>query len=135
MSLPKKHREVLSFGLVGVVGYFADVLVTMTLAGFLGVYVARIPAFIAAATTTWVLNRKYTFKNNPSSRGLLIEYLHYLATMTLGLITNYLTYALVVGLLGGGVRIVPIAVAVGSLAGMAVNFVGAKKLIYKEKKD
>ena len=124
-------KEILIFGIAGVVAYLVDVLFTTLLEPYLGVYIARIPAFLAAATTTWVINRKITFKHRPSKyENLLTEYGHYLSLMLVGAVVNYSAYAVAVTFIEGDFKVI-ISVAIGSLAGMGVNFITSRKYIYK----
>jgi len=125
-------KEIFVFGIAGVVAYLVDVSLTTLLEPYLGVYIARIPAFLAAATTTWVINRKITFRHRPSKyKNLLAEYGHYLSLMLVGAIVNYVAYAIAVTFIQGDFKVV-ISVAIGSLAGMGVNFITSRKYIYKE---
>jgi len=119
------------FGVVGVVGFLVD---TLAVYGFLALglefYAARIPSFFTAATTTWLLNRSFTF------RGAAPEPLHrqwakFLAANAVGGVVNYgVSVALVAGF--DIVAAHPVlAVAAGSLAGMLFNFTAAKRLVFK----
>lgn len=123
-------KEVLLFGATGVVGYLVDVSMTLLLEPTLGVYIARIPAFLLAATTTWVVNRSVTFRTRQPRYSLLREYLHYLTIMLGGLALNYIVYAIAVTLLPDEPYQLFLAVAIGSLAGMAVNYSLSRKHIY-----
>ena len=64
----KAGREFLLFAAVGVVGFGVDVAVLYLVAPLLGWYGARVLSFIAAATATWALNRRYTFGARHSER-------------------------------------------------------------------
>lgn len=117
---------------MGFAGYVVDVVTTSALQDALNVYLARVPAFMAAVTTTWVLNRSFTFKNRSvahSSRTR--EYLHYLSLMLVGLAANYAAYAVTITLIPDTFYPIPISVAVGSITGMIFNFQTARKYIYK----
>jgi hypothetical protein len=60
--------EAFRFGLVGVAGYVVDVAVLLAVVR-LGVdpFTARVPSFLAAASCTWFLNRRFTFRD-PAAR-------------------------------------------------------------------
>jgi putative flippase GtrA len=131
----KLGRELLSFGVVGVIGYAVDVTVLYLLAPLMGPYAARVVSFLAAATTTWAFNRRYTFAARVSAGGSIWrEYLGYLVTMSAGAVLNYGAYALTLHWIEGRGALA-IAVAVGSLAGMTVNFLSARYLIFRSKPD
>ncbi len=125
----KAGREFMSFAAVGVIGFAVDVGVLYLAAPALGWYGARVLSFIAAATVTWALNRRFTFKARHSGRSVGREYAGYLATMLGGALVNYGVYVLV--LLGFDGPWAPAAgVALGSIAGLAVNFLSARHLVF-----
>jgi putative flippase GtrA len=123
-------REFLAFAVVGVVGFGVDVGVLYLLASALGWYGARVVSFLAAASATWVLNRSFTFKSRRSGVPILREYLHYLLTMLGGALVNYLAYVLVLHWVEGSLA-PALGVAVGSCAGLAVNFLSARHLVFR----
>jgi len=126
-------RQLFFFGLSGVIGYLVDASITTALKPFLGVYIARIPAFIAAATVTWLVNRNLTFGAHTSRHSSLTkEYAHYLSLMLIGMTVNYAAYAISISLFPNIPHALLICVAVGSLAGMIVNFVTSKRYIYRQ---
>lgn len=127
-------KEFLFFGLAGVVGYLVDAGSTLLLAGTLGPYLARIPAFIGAASVTWLINRSTTFKHSDKRHDNLVkEYFHYLSIMIVGLIANYIVYAIAVKIIGQTTFAILLSVALGSLAGMVVNYFNSKKYIFTKK--
>ncbi len=120
------------FGLVGVVGLVVDTAVVYALLPLgLKFFVARIPAFLCAATATWALNRSFTFRTS-LRRPLIREWATFLATNAVGGVVNYaVSVALVAGI--DFVATHPVlAVAAGSLAGMFFNFAASKRLVFKE---
>jgi putative flippase GtrA len=129
----KPGREFLLFAAVGAAGFVVDVAVLYLAAPWLGWYGARVVSFLAAATATWALNRRYTFAARPSGRSLVREYLGYLVTMLGGAAVNYATY---VGVLRAfeGAWVPALGVAAGSCAGLAVNFVAARHLVFKARR-
>ena len=84
-------------------------------------YSARLVSYLVAATAAWALNRRLTFAAGPRS-GRLREWSRYLAVNLGGAAVNYAVYAALVMTVGYLARWPFIAVAVGSLAGMLVNF-------------
>jgi putative flippase GtrA len=128
----KLGREFLSFAVVGAVGFVVDVAVLYLLAPLLGWYGARVLSFLAAATATWVLNRRYTFNGRNTNASVLREYLGYLVTMLGGAVVNYGAYVLVLHWVSGAWA--PAAgVALGSCAGLVVNFLSARYLVFRAK--
>ncbi|MBT2333279.1 GtrA family protein [Variovorax paradoxus] len=126
----KLGRQFLSFAVVGVIGLVVDVAVLYLLAPLLGWYGARVLSFLAAASATWALNRRYTFSARSSNTAVLREYLGYLVTMLGGAVFNYGAYVLVLHWVTGAWA--PAAgVALGSCAGLAVNFLSARYLVFR----
>ncbi|HEX7864556.1 MAG TPA: GtrA family protein [Variovorax sp.] len=127
----KIGREFLSFAAVGVIGLVVDVVVLYLLAPLLGWYAARVVSFLAAATTTWAFNRRYTFAGSAAaSRSIWREYLGYLATMAAGAVLNYGAYVLTLHWVEGRWA-AALGVALGSLAGMSANFLSARYLVFR----
>lgn len=131
----KIGREFLSFAVVGVIGLVVDVAVLYLLAPLLGWYVARVASFLAAATTTWAFNRRYTFAASAvPGRSVWREYLGYLATMTAGAVLNYGAYVLTLHWVEGRWA-AAVGVALGSLAGMSTNFLSARYLVFRSHRN
>lgn len=122
----------LRFGVSGVVGFAVDAGVLMLLTtGFgLNPYLARVPSFLAAATTTWLINRHWTFADRRSSDRTR-EWQRYLLAMLGGGLVNYGVYALLVATLEPVARWPVLGVAAGSLAGMVVNYLSSSRWIFR----
>lgn len=121
--------EMVRFALAGVVGLLTDVLVLyLALALGLGLFAGRAVSFLAAVWVTFQLNRRVTFgagAGGPVWRA----WWRYLAAMLVGGIVNYAVYSGVVVMFS--FPFLPlVAVAAGSLAGMALNFVSAKFFVF-----
>jgi putative flippase GtrA len=128
-------REFLSFAVVGVVGLVVDVAVLYLTAPLLGWYAARVVSFLAAATTTWAFNRRYTFAASAAAaRSVWREYLGYLATMAAGAVLNYGAYVLTLHWVEGRWA-AALGVALGSLAGMSANFLSARYLVFRSHRN
>ncbi|ACC70054.1 GtrA family protein [Paraburkholderia phymatum] len=124
-------RELLRFAIAGVVGLLVDagVLYGMLALGA-GYFVGRAVSFIAAVWSTWQINRRFTFVEG-SNKSAWAEWWHYLFAMLGGGAVNYAAYSATILLLPKSALLPLIAVAVGSLAGMTVNFVSAKLWVFK----
>jgi putative flippase GtrA len=131
----KVAGQMLRFGIVGGIGFLVDagVLILMLRAG-LGPYGGRVVSFLAAATATFILNRSFTFRReSPSATHPAGEWLSYLGLMVIGGLVNYGTYAAAVAFLEPVGRHPVIGVALGSIAGMAINFWTSKTLVFERK--
>lgn len=131
------RREMARFAVAGVAGLAVDVAVLyLALALGLGFYAGRAVSFLCAVFATWQINRRYTFAgadggSDAPALSLWRQWCLYLAAMTGGGMVNYAAYSAAIAF---GPRVVWLpmaAVAIGSLAGMAVNFASAKLLVFK----
>lgn len=127
----RKLKELLFFGLAGTAGFLIDSAVLYTLKSALGLYTARFISFLCAVVGTWLINRNLTFQHYSSQLSLSQEFLRYLPMMLLGGIFNYLVYALSVYNLPTAKEYPVLAVALGSLAGMIVNYLQMKLVLFK----
>lgn len=128
--MPEMRRQLLRFAGVGAAGFALDVLVLyLALALGAGHYGGRALSFLAAVYATWRLNRRYTFAAAGGSRWR--EWWRYLLAMLAGGLVNYGVYSALVALLAPRPWLPLAAVAVGSLAGMGVNFAGARMLVFR----
>lgn len=117
------------FAVIGALGFVVDVAVlygALTLGA--GWIAGRALSFLAAASFTWAVNRRYTFSATASRWR---EWGRYLASMAAGMLVNFLVYALVLWLLPAAWWTPGLAVACGSAAGLGVNFVSAKLFVFK----
>jgi putative flippase GtrA len=119
------------FGIVGCIGYGIDVgVLYFVLYGMgLGHYGGRVISYLAAATTTWYLNRNFTF-NQARSENRSWEWVRFVLLNTIGGMVNYLVYSAYIGLHGMSVSAPAIGVAAGSLAGLIVNFLVSKHFAF-----
>lgn len=128
-----KSKEFLLFGLVGCAGFVVDSGVLYALKGTFGIYIARAFSFILAVLTTWFLNKIITFNGSVSNKPVLNELLRYFLFMISGGTINYLVY----WVLTKNSELVyshpVIGVAAGSLAGMVLNYLTSKYLVFNKK--
>ncbi|WP_236552541.1 GtrA family protein [Belnapia sp. F-4-1] len=123
--------ELLRFGTVGVAGFIVDAgVLTAGIALGTGPWLGRVLSYLAAATTTFALNRAWTFRASRREGGLGRQWLLFLLVNVLGFLCNYGTYAALVA----GVPLVAahpvIGVAAGSLAGLAANFLMSRRFVF-----
>lgn len=124
-------KRLLRFGIAGTLGFGVDVAVLLVLTqGFgLGPYAARLASFLAAATATWWINRNFTFATSkPPSRA---EWVGYVGLMVLGGVVNYGVYAACIAHWDLARSQLWLPVALGSIAGLGVNFTTSRALIFK----
>jgi putative flippase GtrA len=125
-------RQFISFGIVGVAGFVVDAgVLYCALAAGLGLYAGRIISYLTAATTTWILNRRYTFGRSSGGRSLIGEWARFVFSQLSGAAVNLSTYGLLVYFSPWVARNPVIGVAFGSIAGLLVNFVAARSYAFK----
>ncbi len=123
--------QLLRFGLVGTLGFAVDagVLYVLLQETAAGPWLGRVLSFLCAASVTWALNRHFTFTDAPPAKAHR-QWALFVGFMMLGGAINYGVYALVLS--GGpasGLRPL-LAVACGSVAGLAVNFTTSRLFVF-----
>jgi putative flippase GtrA len=122
--------EVLRFGVVGTVGFVVDAgVLTLAIAVGLGPWLGRAFSYLVAATTTFALNRVWTFRG-AGRGGLVRQWALFLLVNLLGFACNYATYALLIALVPMVAAHPVLGVAAGSLAGMVGNFIMSRRYVF-----
>ncbi|WP_425084663.1 GtrA family protein [Ruegeria profundi] len=118
------------FCVVGTIGFITDATVlALLLENGVSHYVARILSFPVAVFATWWLNRVWTFSTaNRTRTGRQI--VRYFTVQILGAIVNLMTYLLVLLFIEKTVVNALFALSVGSAAGLVVNYLGARRLVF-----
>ena len=104
----------------------------------LDVYSGRVFSFLVAATTTWALNRRFTFTGaggRTDSGSPARQWLRFLGANALGGAVNYAVYAAIVTFTTLGAALPVLAVAPGSIAGLAFNFTISKFWVFKARNE
>lgn len=130
--MSRARAEMVRFVGAGLAGLAADAGVLYgAMALGVGPYLGRVLSFLCAVWVTWQINRRVTFAAAITGRqSVWREWWKYLAAMLGGGTVNYFAFSAVMhwGLPGPWL---PLAgVAVGSLAGMTVNFASAKWFVF-----
>ena len=131
--------QLLRFGAVGIAGLLVDLAVLFVLAPLLGWYAGRVLSFLAAASATWWLNRRFTFAASATDAGdadaraalpVWHEYVRYIVSMLGGAVVNYTAYVMTLHFVTAPWA-PALGVALGSLAGMSLNFVAARYFVFR----
>jgi len=124
-------RQFFRFAIAGALGFVTDAGV---LYGALklgaGPYEGRLLSFLCAVYITWQFNRRFTFLGG-KPRSAWREWCEYLGAMAFGGACNYAAYAAAITYIPLGKATPIVAVAIGSVAGMFVNFISAKKFVFR----
>jgi putative flippase GtrA len=120
------------FAFVGVIGFVVDsaVLYLCLHGAGLGLYSGRLVSYLAAATTTWYLNRRLTFTDADGSAPVR-QWAKFLAANAVGGLVNYGSYSAVVALLAPRPWVPLLGVAVGSVAGLIFNFTASRRFVFR----
>lgn len=102
------------------------------------VYLARIVSFPAALAVGYVLNRFFTFHHVDTSRALWNDLLRFFSVHSVGGVLNFAVFTLIIEL-GKRLDLTPLAAAllplaavwIGGVVGMCLNFVLARKLVFR----
>ena len=124
-------RRVVRFCVAGCIGFVVDAGVLELLVRLLGAdpYGARVVSFLCAATTTWWINRRYTFEARTPPTGS--EWVSYVSLMIAGAAVNYGVYAAYVAYWDTAHRALWLGVALGSIAGLAINFATSSRWVFR----
>jgi putative flippase GtrA len=128
--------EFIRFSLVGVVGFLVDATTLYAMMGGLGFgpYSGRCVSYLVAATTTWYLNRRFTFRRSQPSLPQH-QWAKFVSVNAIGGGVNYGTYAALISL---GIPYAShplVAVGAGSVAGLAFNFTASRALVFGSRRD
>ncbi len=119
------------FGTVGLAGLVVDTATVYALRGPLGLYGAGLFAYLTGATTTWALNRAWTFRGHGAGDGLLRQWARFLGANLGGFALNRGTYMALVTFVPLAARVPVLATSAGAVAGMFVNFAASRAYVFR----
>jgi len=125
-------RQFFMFALVGAAGFLVDAGTLQFALHMLGLnlYEGRLLSFLVAATFTWQLNRKITFRaaaHHPAAK----QWLKFVSANAVGGLINLGVYALLVSRLPLAREHPTLAVACGSIAGLLFNFLASRIIVFR----
>jgi len=135
----KSRIQFLVFSLSGVIGLIVDLAALYLASQVMNLYTARLVSFLAAVISTWLLNRTFTFKvsstveqaNINPNMHLILEFIQYLIANISGGLVNLAFYSTYISF-----NVEPIdkyiAVCLGSISGLLLNFTLSKFFIFKK---
>ena len=119
------------FGTVGVAGAVVDIATVYAAMATFGLYLSGLLAYFAAVTTTWALNRAWTFAGRGSG-GLLRQWLLFVAANGVGFVLNRGTFFVLVTLLPVCAQYPVLAILAGVGAGMFANFNLSRSVVFRQ---
>jgi putative flippase GtrA len=127
-------KQLIQFAFAGAIGYVVDACVLLLVHPWTGPYIGRVISFACAVLATWLINRSLTFRHQSKNETLHREFSLYFLTTLGGAAVNFTCYFLVIYYIDLSVKALPLAVAVGSLGGMMVNYCLSKKFVFNAAK-
>jgi len=126
-------RQFVTFSAVGTVGFLVDAAILYVVMSQLGagLFGGRVISYLVAASSTWALNRRYTFRARCGANRTA-EWGRFLVANAVGGLVNYVTYAVLVTLHATVAAHPVIGVAVGSVAGLLFNFTASRYVVFRE---
>lgn len=129
-------RQLAMFCVGGVIGFIVDagVLQVLVVGMAWDRYSGRLISFLVAATATWLFNRRYTFIG-PRRHSLGGEWARYLLAMSGGFACNFSAYSALVYFFDLDRQWLILAVAVGSVAGLGINFTASRYWVFRHQRQ
>lgn len=126
-------QQFLMFALVGTVGFFVDAGTLLFAHHVLGsnLYSGRLLSFLTAATCTWQLNRKLTFRSVGQSDSVWKQWVKFLSANAVGGLINLGVYGVLIARVPVAREHPALAVACGSIAGLFFNFMTSRILVFR----
>lgn len=121
----------MAFACVGILGFIVDAIILTAMISYFewGVYSARVVSGAAAVTTTWLLNRQWTFKHRASTNKI-IESSSYLGVQLLGVAINFSVYGVSIYLSSTLMQYPILPAAMGAITAMLFNFTATKRYVF-----
>ncbi|HDM8154412.1 TPA: GtrA family protein [Vibrio harveyi] len=128
--------RLLTFAMVGGVGFIVDTLIFMVLFQWVGVelMMARGLAFCVAATTTWLGNRCLTFSQSTKDRAFN-QWQKFMLSASISALPNFAVFKVTTLLLGTQGTTVYIALVMGILAGMVSNYLLSMHWVFQQSSE
>jgi putative flippase GtrA len=124
--------RILSFSAIGGIGFAVDAGILQTLFSFgIQPLMARGVSFPVAVTATWLLNKRYTFRDRPHS-GPHSRYFLYVSGQIAGALVNVCAFVLAIRHWPTLSARPVIPLMVGSALGLIFNYTWANMLVFKK---
>lgn len=132
--VPALDGHFVRFCLVGSVGFIVDftVLKAVVSVGMTPI-TGRLVSVVFATTTTFLVNRAWTFRSVEGHRSLVRELATYFLVQSAGFAANFAVYtSMIAGIPALHGRLLPPMVA-GTAAGLVVNYLGSKHIVFRRR--
>lgn len=121
------------FAGTAIIGFLieAGTLTLLTTGLGMGVYVARVPAFLVKVSLTWLINRHGAFARRRSQNWIL-EFLRYTGSQATGALSNFVVYAIALWSWPSLKAVPAAALGIGAIVGFCVNYTLAHFFVFKK---
>jgi putative flippase GtrA len=130
------QSQFLRFAAVGAAGFVVNEIALAAMIKLIGLdpYSGQIVSFLITVTFTWWGNRTLTFRGEAqhAPRGIVEEWAKFVAANALGFAVNYCVYASLVRFAPPPANSPFLALAAGTIAGLAFNFTLSKRLVFRK---
>jgi putative flippase GtrA len=128
-----RAHPALRFALVGASGFVVDttVLILLFEVAAVELLLARSIAFVAAASSNWILNRHFTFADSCRAGRKSTQWLRFLGSAILSAIPNLGIFYLLMRFLPEELPAILFAMCCGILAGYICNYQLARLWVFK----
>ncbi len=131
LAFRRTAAQVFSFTAIGAAGFVVDTAVLyVALHLGLGLYAGRGVSYLGAVTFTWALNSRYTFEQRATTHRFR-QWRRFAVSQLSGAVINLGVYASLVRMSRYCADHPVIAVAVGSLMGLTVNYLAARRYVFE----
>lgn len=122
----------LKFSGIGVIAFLIDVVAFQAVLSLFNAspYMARLVSFVVATSAAWWLNRTFAFRDAENARAGL-QWARFFAANLVGGSVNYVTFALMMATLSLAAAYPVLALAAGSLCGVAFNFTAYRRYVFR----
>jgi putative flippase GtrA len=125
-------QQFVRFGTVGAAGAVVDIATVYATMAALGLYLSGLVAYFAAVTTTWALNRAWTFAERGDGSWFR-QWALFVAANGVGFVLNRGTFFLLVLLVPICAQHPVIAILAGVGAGLFANFNLSRSLVFRQR--
>ncbi len=134
--MSETRQQIVWFAIAGLTGFVVDYLLLLWFVQAMALepLAARVVSFLAAATTTWLINRRKTFAHFHADAGLFREWSSYLGLMLIGGALNLFVFSLIIGKLGDAPRALLVGVVLGTAVGMVANYLLARFALFRHRR-
>jgi len=135
LSLPLGQRQFLKFSLVGGIGFVVDAGTLWLMTRFVGLdpwTAGIISTFVFGMTTTWLLNRSFTFRDQRGGQ-IWAEYLRFASANIVGNLISVGVFSLLVATFSLFYHYPVLGKVMGVGVGLIFNFTGSKYFVFRRR--